>query len=128
DDRLDHASRANRLGELGERGFVHAGARLVFPGPQALDGQLREPLLLGGLGRRAEKRIQSPPESLVPRHRLQAASATATPFRARSSRANCRCAVAPLEAGSCRRTGFPNDGASAMRMLRGITVSKTLSP
>ena len=57
-----------------------------------------------------------------------AASVTLMPLRASSSRANCRCASAPFEAGSCSSTGLPKDGASAMRMLRGITVSKTLSP
>ena len=42
DDRLDHALRADRLGQLGELALVHAAARLVLAGLQLIDRQLAQ--------------------------------------------------------------------------------------
>ena len=126
-DGLDHAARADRFGELGERGLVHARARLVLAGPQRIDRQLRA-ARASRCGLRRRRPAARPGRGPVPcacSCRLRDLDAVAA-AAARARTAGARCA--PFDAGSCSSTGLPNDGASAMRMLRGITVSKTLSP
>jgi hypothetical protein len=116
--------RADRIGELGERGLVHARARLVLAGASDRP-ELRSRPPPGALARRrpAARRAAPIPCWLIaapPRH-LDAAAPRAAFAR------DLEVAIAPFEAGR-EQHGLAKDGASAMRMLRGITVSKTLSP
>ena len=115
DERLEDAARLDRLGQRDQRLAAELLARLVGVRPDQLDRDLAQA---------RSRRDATAAGSRRGRGRSRGGSIQA---RAATSLASFRYATEPGQSGSCCVIGTPWLGASPMRTLRGMTVSKTSS-
>ena len=113
EQRLQHTMEPDRFGQLAKRLGVEAGSHLLARGPDLIDcDHLRHQRL--ALARHRDQGIESATES----------AGAWLAHRSSSSFASARYAAAPRHVGSYSITDLPWLGASLMRTLRGMTVSK----